>query len=205
MLRTLTVSTFALSMMLAALPAHATVDAFMELNVPYRELQTDDVCFMKAKMWAIIGIPQGSAMNGTFKSVLVFKEQYIAPWPYVNVNVLATTPALVPTYVSDRFVGNVVEYRMKLDVTKYAAANGTTLAGRTNTITTAKLAVLAMGRNLARMASAYRLWIDFVGLPSQLGIVGTKLYATTTSAYTAGSSLLLAYERELLNRSGSCR
>jgi hypothetical protein len=205
MFRTTFVSAFALAVTASALPAHATVDAFMELNVPYRELQTDDVCFMKSKMWAVIGIPQGSVMNGAFRPVYVFQDQNRTAFPYVNVNVLATTPALVPSYVSDSWAGTVVEYRMKLDVTKYAVANGTTLAGRTKTITTAKLAVLAMARNLARMGSAYRLWITFVGLPSQTGIVGTKLYATTSSAYTASSTLLAAYERELVNRSRSCR
>ena len=196
---------FALAVTASALPAYATVDAFMELNVPHRELQTDDICFLRSKMWAVIGIPQASVMSGAFRPVYVFQDQNRTAFPYVNVNVLATTPALVPSYVSDRWAGTVVEYRMKLDVTKYAIANGTTLAGRTKTITTAKLAVLAMARNLARMASAYRLWIDFVGLPSPVGIVGAKLYSTTTSPYTAGSTLIAAYERELLNRSNSCR
>jgi len=196
----------ALSASLFALPAHATVDAFMELNVPYREMQTSDLCFMKAKMWAVIGIPPGSVMNGTFRPVYVFQEQNTTAMPFVNINVLATTPALAASYVSDRWVGTLLEYRMKLDLTKYSAANGSTAAGRAKTVTAAKLAIIAMNRSMARISRAgYRLWIQLVGLPSQTGLAGTVAHATTTSPYTTTSPLLLAYERELLNLSRSCR
>lgn len=196
----------ALSASLFTLPAHATVDAFMELNVPYRELQTSDLCFMKAKMWAVIGIPPGSLMNGTFKPVYVFQEQNTTANPFVNINVLATAPALAASYVSDRWVGTLLEYRMKLDLSKYSTANGTTAAGRAKTVTAAKLAIIAMNRNLAKISrGGYRLWIQLVGLPSQTGLTGTLAYASTTSPYTSTSPLLLAYERELLNLSRSCQ
>jgi hypothetical protein len=189
-----------------AAPAFATVDAFMEINIPYRELQTDDLCFMKAKMWAVIGIPPGSAMNGTFRPVYAFQEQNTAAFPYVNINVLATNPKVVVAYVSDRWIGSTLEYKMKVDLAALSLKNGTTLAGRTLTVTVGKLAVLAMARNLSQMARGnYKLWIQFIGIPSQTSIPGTKLYATTTYPYLDQSPLVIAYTKELLNRSNSCR
>jgi hypothetical protein len=190
----------------SALPAAATVDVLMDINVPYSELQSGDVCFMKTKMWAVIGIPPGSAMNGTFRPVYVFQEQNSAAFPYVNINLLATNPKVGVTYVSDRWVGSTLEYKMKVDLTALAQKNGPTLEGRTRTVTVGKLAVLAMARNLSQMSRGnYKLWIDFIGIPSQTGIPGTRLYATTSYPYGDKSPLVLNYTRELLNRSNSCR
>jgi hypothetical protein len=50
----------------------------------------------------------------------------------------------------------------------------------------------------------WRVKVKFVGLPSQSSLPGTKLYATTSSPYSAASALLAAYTKELVNREGSC-
>ena len=202
-LRSLLVVCALLVPLFAAPAAQATVDAYLPLIVPYKEMQTNDICFMKTKMWAQLGVPGISAMRGLLRSVLVYREGTDS---FANINLLVTSPAMVPSYVSDGYVGNVYEYRMKLDVTALRNANGTTVAGRTATVRAAKLALLSMAKTLSEMTGGrYRLWVTFIGLPSQSGLPGTYLYPSTTYAYTNGSALLAAYEAELINLEGSCR
>jgi hypothetical protein len=157
---------------------------------------------MKTRMWARFGIPAASAMKGILKPVYVYKEPTDS---FVNVNVLSTTPAMVATYTWDGMVNGVYEYRMTLNVTALKTANGTTVAGRAATIRAAKLQLLAMARTMADLTGGlYRLRVTFVGLPSQAGLAGTFLYASTTSPYTASSALLAAYDNELVDLNGSC-
>jgi hypothetical protein len=183
-------------------PAHATVDGYLTITTPYSHLETGDVCFMKSKMWAVFGIPAASAMQGILKPVYVYKQNTDS---FVNVNLAATTPAMVGTYNWDGMVNGVYEYRMTLNVTALRTAKGTTVTGRTATIHAAKLALLSMARSLSDITDGrYRLRVTFVGLPSQSGLAGTYLYSSTTSPYTGGSPLLAAYEAELVNQNGSC-
>jgi hypothetical protein len=195
----------ALVVLSVAAPAGATVDALLDYQVPYQHLQTDDVCFLHQTMWAEIGIPPASLMRAVLAPNQIFNETGL-PTPYVNINLAATQPAMAAAYVSDSFAGNILTYEMSLDVTKLAAANGSTVAGRSATVKSAKLALLALSRSLAGLAGAagWRLRVTFVGLPSQTGVSGTKLYATTQYAYGPGSPLLAAYEQELVNVGGSC-
>jgi MYXO-CTERM domain-containing protein len=55
-----------------------------------------------------------------------------------------------------------------------------------------------VARNLDGYQEPYRLFLSFEGLPSQSGLTGTRLNATTSWPYTAASSLLAAYEAELI-------
>lgn len=202
------VSSAAVAVLLSLAPStsHATVDSFLAYDVPYQHLQTDDVCFMPQVMWAEIGIPQGSMMRGAFAPTQTFAE---APSPrYVNINLLATVPAMVPTYGSDSIdrYGRYL-YTMTLDVTALSAANGATLAGRTQTIRQAKLALVTMAHNMEQLsggATRYQLWVRFVGLPSQSGLLGKRLYASTTYPYNGYSLLLQGYQAELINVEGTC-
>lgn len=194
----------ALVTLAAAAPARATVDALLDYQVPYAHLQTDDVCFLHQTMWADIGIPAASLMRAVFAPNQIFNESGL-PTKYVSINLAATNPAMTATYVSDDFAGGIVTYEMKVDVTKLAAANGSTAGGRAATVKAAKLALLAMSRSMAPLGSSgWRLRVTFVGLPSQTDLAGTKLYATTQYAYGAGSPLLAAYEKELINVGGTC-
>lgn len=59
------------ALLLAATPAHATVDVRLDVNVPYQHLQSEDVCFARTPMWAQVGIPAGSAIEGSLKPWLV--------------------------------------------------------------------------------------------------------------------------------------
>lgn len=188
--------------LVAAPQARATVDGYLAITTPYSHLETGDVCFMKTRMWATFGIPAASAMKGILKPVYVYKQPTDS---FVNVNLIATSPAMVATYTWDGMVNGVYEYRMTLDVSALRTAKGTTVAGRTATIRAAKLALLSMAKSLADITDGrYRLRVTFVGLPSQAGLTGTYLYASTTSPYTASSPLLLAYEAEIVNQNGSC-
>ncbi|MCC6624463.1 MAG: hypothetical protein IT385_24655 [Deltaproteobacteria bacterium] len=189
---------------LGTIPAHATVEGFIQYTVPYKSVQTDDICFMRLPMLAQFGIPQAAVTVASLTPTAILKN---FPTPqFVNINLAAPTKRMVHTYVSDAITSTGVwEYTMKLDVSALSTANGTTLAGRTSTIKSAKLALLAIARNMDDLSDGnYRLRVTFTGLPSQTGVVGTKLYATTQYAYTATSPLLVAYENELIDVEGSC-
>lgn len=194
---------FALALVVAAsTPARATVDAFLEYTIPYQHLQTEDVCLTRQTMLASIGIPAGSVMRATFSPNAIFNEN----GGFTSINLIATTPPMVAAYVSDRYIGATMEYRMTVDVTALSAANGNTVAGRAATVRAAKLALLAMSDNLRALSNGnYRLWLTFIGLPTQTGLSGTRLHATTQYPYSGFSTLLPAYQRELIDVGGSCR
>ena len=192
------------STMAVAVPARATVDGYILYNVPYKSLQTDDVCFMRLPLYTSFGIPTASMAQASLTPTAILKD---FPTPsYVNVNLAAPTKLMVHTYVSDAVTtANVWEYTMKLNVSALSTANGSTTAGRTATIKAAKLALLAISRNMDDISGGnYRLKVTFVGLPSQNGVVGTKLNASTVYPYTSTSPLLIAYDRELIDVEGSC-
>lgn len=194
---------WAVALMLACpLGARATVDAFIPYFVPVQHLQTDDVCLERQTMWAELGIPPASQMEAIAAATLVYRQG----GEHVDVNMLSQWGGLVPSYVSDHYVGDVLNYEMTLDVSALAARLGTSLSGRQQTVRAAKLYLLAMAKSLAEIAPAgYRLTARFTGLPSQAGLNGTRLYAQTSWPYSAGSSLLAAYEHELVNVEGGCR
>lgn len=192
------------SSMAVAVPAQATVEGYILYNVPYQHLQTDDICFMRLPLYTSFGIPTASMAAASLTPTAILKD--FPTKSYVNVNLAAPAKLMVHTYVSDAVTSsNVWEYTMKLDVTALAAANGTTATGRKATIKAAKLALLAISRNMDDISDGnYRLKVTFTGLPSQVGLVGTKLNASTIYPYTSTSALLIAYDRELINTEGSC-
>lgn len=192
-------------LLLAAGPARATVDAFLQVNVPYEELQTGDVCFLRTPMWASLGIPIGSALMGTLAPMNVLRQNGDGTRTFVNINLVGTRPAIGATLLDDKTVGTTYEVSIALDFAALSAANGTTATGRAKTIRAAKLALLAIARDLEDLTPGpWRMWVKIAGLPSQAGLSGAKVYATTTSAYSAGSPLLASYVRELIDRNGSC-
>lgn len=185
--------------------AHATVDALLDYTIVYEEPQSGDFCYKKMPMWAMIGIPPASLMNGTFSPTQIIHETGNGI-NYLNINEIATAPAMTAKYVNDAVNENVYEYEMTIDVTNLARANGHTIPGRRNTIRAAKLALLAMAKNMHSLSHGmYRLRVTFIGLPNQAMLPGIALNATTQCPYSAGSSLLAAYEKELMNLEGSCR
>ena len=110
-------------------------------------------------------------------------------------------------YISDGYneTTHVWSYSMELDVTALSAANGTSLARRSDTIHRAKLFLVAMAHNMALISgNRFQLRVAFVGLPSQLGLAGTRLNATTTYAYSAASALLASYKAQLIDVGSMC-
>lgn len=189
---------------LGSSPALATVEGYILYNVPYQSVQTDDVCFMRLPLLASFGIPQAALAQATLAPTQI-RQDFPTPH-YFNNNLAAPATPMVHTYVSDAITTTGVwEYTMKLDVRALAAANGTTASGRAATIKAAKVALLALARNMDDLSDGnYRLRVTFVGLPSQVGLTGTTLYASTRYPYTSTSSLLTSYERELIDVEGSC-
>lgn len=196
-----------LFLFLLAVPmsAQATVEGFIDYTVPYYHPQTGDICLRSVPMLAEFGVPQHSLMRGTLAPTKVFAE---APTPrHININLVATEPAMVGSYVGD-WVNEKGEYAysMKLDVTALAESNGTSVTGRAATILAAKLFLIAMSQNMQSLSpSQWWLRVEFIGLPSQAGLPGTKLHAKTHWAYGPLSPLLAAYREELINLEGSCR
>ncbi|MGQ0505623.1 MAG: hypothetical protein ACT4TC_09910 [Myxococcaceae bacterium] len=190
--------------------AGATVDAYLDYFVAIYSLQTERICLMPQVMHAEFGIPQGSLVRAVLAPTQLFHEDVFnqqAPPRYVNVNLSATVPPLVATYVSDNIsASGVAEYEMQLDVSALAQSNGPTIEGRSATVQAAKLFLLALARSFAgAFASRYRLFVEFIGLPAQQGLLGTALPARTRDPYTETSPLLNTFRRELLFNRGNCR
>ena len=96
----------------------------------------------------------------------------------------------------------MLEYEAELDLTDLAAENGASLEGRKETITRAKLAVLALAKNLKEGSASglYRLRLSFKGLPSQDDLEGEPVLASSNWPYTGASPVLAAYEKELITK-----
>jgi hypothetical protein len=186
--------------------ADATVETILDYTIVYHEPQSDDYCYRTMPMRAELGIPGASVMQAVYAPVQVFNQNGI-PSKYVNINLIATQPPMVPSYVSDSIdPDGTMNYAMKVDVTALAKANGTSTSGRLATIRAAKLGLLSMAKSISRISGGkFRLRVTFVGLPSQTGLPGLTLPATTTSPYSAASPLLAAFEKEWINTGGSCR
>src|SRR5688500_346097 len=103
--------------LLSLLPrvARATVESFLPYYVPYYHPQTGDLCLMVQRLLTEVGIPPASQMRASAAPTQTFTD---VPKPhYVNINVAATRPEMVTTYVSDAVTpAGVWEYAMKLDV-----------------------------------------------------------------------------------------
>ncbi len=199
-----------------AAPAHATVDAMIPAIVIAKNVQTEGYCYLKVPMAAEVGIPVGEMIAATLSPHWALRNRSTAGGfaelttirgkSYVNLNEIAVGTPLKHTYLLDEYKGTTFIYRAELDASDLAAKNGTTLAGRRATILKTKLALLAIAKDMALVAGAGNPWqlhLTIKGLPSQSGLTGTPLYATTSWPYTAGSSLLAKYAAELI-RAGDC-
>lgn len=190
----------------AAQPARASIDAWLDLSVPMQHPQGDDSCLRRHTMVASYGVPMASVMEGLITPHLGWDQ---ASGEHVDLNVITNGAAanLVARYVSDAYneTTRVWSYNMELDVTALSQANGTSLAGRTDTVRRAKLFLLAAAENMARIsANKFQLRVTFVGLPSQTNVPGARLHSTTTYAYSASSTLLATYKSQLINVENMC-
>ena len=186
--------------------ANATVDAFLDYNIVYRHLQTDDFCYGKLMMWAEIGIPPASQTTASISPTRILKQNSVSV-SYVNINEIVRYPGLKAQYVSDEWSDTgVITYKMKIDLRSISVPGVDERTARQAIVHQAKFALLAMNRNMSTyFPQRYRLWITFIGLPKQTDLAGTILYATTNYPYTSGSPLIRAYETELINKDKSCR
>lgn len=189
-----------------AVPARATVEAWLDVTVPMRHPQGSDVCLRKHTMIGSFGVPMVSVMETLTTPQLMWNQ---STGQHEDVNQITKTAAapIVARYVTDGFneTTRVWSYTMDLDVRALAAARGTSLVGRADTIRRAKLFLVAAADTMGRLSNnRFQLRVRFVGLPDQTGLPGTRLYATTTSSYSASSSLLAAYRAELINVESMC-
>jgi len=199
-----------------AAPAHATVDALIPAIVIVKNVQTEGYCYLKVPVAAEVGIPIGEMIAATLSPHWALRNRVTAGgFPelttirgtsYVNLNELAVGTPLKHTYLLDEYKGSTFIYRAELDVSELAAKNGATLDGRRATVLKTKLALLGIAKDMGLAAGAGNPWqlhLAVKGLPSQTGLSGTPVYATTAWPYTAGSPLLAKYTAELI-RSGDC-
>lgn len=201
---------FGLLALACATQALATVDAVIPYTIVSKEIQTDDVCLTKMPMIAELGIPAASMAQATFAPALVTVQSSGRGIEHDNVNLLATTPAIGVNYLDGAWdeSNQTITEKFELDFTALARANGTSRDGRAETIRLAKLAILALSRNmeetLGGMFTKYKLEVNIKGLPSQEGLEGAPVHASTRYPYTAGSPVLKSYEKELINLEGNC-
>ena len=198
--------TVVLSSVSLAVPARATVEAWLDVTVPMRHPQGSDVCLRRHAMIGSFGVPMVSVMESLITPQLMWNQ---ATGQHEDVNQITKNAAapIVARYVTDTFneVTKVWSYTMELDVTRLAAARGSSLVGRADTVRRAKLFLVAAADTMGRLsANRFQLRVRFVGLPDQTGLTGTRLYATTTSPYSAVSTLLARYRAELINVESMC-
>jgi hypothetical protein len=194
--------------------AGATVDGIVHANILYEAPQEQDLyCYARVPVYGEIGIPVAIAaqaslapswaplsvsMPGGYTGAKEIDGRY-----YLNLNAISAGAAIGHTYVNDAITqSGVVEYEVELDLTALAAANGSDKAGRKKTVTQAKLAMLALAKNLKEESATglYRLRVTFTGLPSQSDLDGEPVYASSAWAYTGASPVLAAYEKELVTK-----
>ena len=190
----------------SAHPAHATVDAWFAVATPVQAMQTEGVCFRDHTMHAAFGIPMMSVAKALTMPALVYVDDAPA---YEDMNAITTGLDTFPivTYLNDSFqeATGVWSFDIKVNLGAVARANGTSVAGRTDTIRRGKLLLLALVQNFHRVANGkYRLRVVFEGLPTQTGLPGTPLYATTQSPYSSTSRYLSAYRSELAVGAAGC-
>lgn len=190
-----------------ATPSGATVTSLYDQVIVVADPQSADLCYRTVPVLGDFGIASGVMMQATFSPYRVPHVPAGEP-PYVDINAVATSPPMVPSYVDDDFDGATKTHmlRMKLDVSELAASAGASEEGRRRVVQAAKLGLLAMAENMRRLSSGrYRLWVEIEGLPDQADLPGKPLHAKTKRPYSASSPLLAAYSTELINRHGSCR
>jgi uncharacterized protein (TIGR03382 family) len=200
--------------LLAASGAHATVDGILTANIIFQDPQEEGYCYVKVPVYGEIGIPSAieaeASVSPSFALLSVSmpegwtERKVIDGRSYINVNAIARGAGIKHSYVFDSYAsgpsGDVLEYEAELDVTDLSAENGTEIEGRQKTITQAKLALLALAKNLKESSPSglYRLKVSFKGLPSQTGLTGQPVYAKSNWPYTGASPVLAAYENELI-------
>lgn len=189
--------------------AHATVDAMLFSNIVYAHPQLEGYCYARVPVSAEIGIPPAALTEGSLAPSYALRSSSGGPFAgelvidgsrYVNINALAAGATIQHTYINDSYTSaGTVEYTAELDLSQVDAANGQTVEGRQATVTRAKLALLALAKNLKDDVGSYRLFVTFKGLPDQSGLSGQPVYASSKWPYTGASPVLAAYEKELID------
>lgn len=205
--------------LIAPQTAGATVDALLETTIVVAHSEVETFCYFRVPVSAELGIPAMALVDGSLapsyalRSASPLPPEWLPPEiiaiggrQYENINVLAHGAALAFRYEQDVFsASGTLELRGVLDVSALAAEQGDSVAGRQATVDRAKLALLAIAKDLkesnAFNGGKYRLYLSFEGLPSQDGLRGGRLYAQTSVPYSGGSPLLAAYEQELIDAS----
>jgi hypothetical protein len=144
-------------------PVLATVDAYIDYTVVYKEIQTDDYCYRSLPMWAEIGIPTASQMTALVTPTKILKLNSLGS-SYIDINEVTKVPGIEAEYGNDTFdeATGVYTYTMKLNLKKHAWAGNSSVAARQTIVNQAKFALLAMNKNLAKVyPGKYKLWFTF--------------------------------------------
>lgn len=195
---------FCLSCITYSTSGQATVSALAEVAIPVKGIQTNDICLQKQQMIAEYGIPLLSNLEGVFAPNRVLLQVLGGTSFYVNTNLLADGGKITFDYNSDSFEGDVWSYDIDLNFTSLTTAAGTSLTNRKNVIDTVKLALIAVNETaiLTHGTENFRLKLNLVGLPSQTGLSGSRVFPSTRFPYTSSSPLIASYKSELIG--GSC-
>jgi len=174
--------------------AAATQDVIYPYTYVYADPQWGGYCYGESRAWRTsVNVGEEPYLDGIFGEV-------IAPWEggpasSLNLNTLdvglqvsVNTRRFTPTYVAT----------VEIDVRPLLGIFPNTVV-----LTKAKLALLAITENLRQdHGRDYRVTVNYIGLPSQVGVPGTALPAQKTYEYNTAT--LRALQTEWIDTSGQC-
>lgn len=185
--------------------SYAVTSEFSGYFIPYERIQSGYTCLHKALMIGDFGIPLDSKLRGIFSKKMTLRESTNS---YINTNLLVDgTTTIGHTLNFERLAGAITEYSFKLDLAAFNTLNGNTVSGRQKTINTAKLAIISIVKTIEQTygAGAFRIWVQFDNLPSQVGLTGLSVFTALPDwpswPYTSTSPLYNTYKAELISPS----
>lgn len=188
-------------MSFVSINAYSTVDSYLNYTYIQESIQFQGYCYNQATMQAELGSPLPAMMAGMFNDVSILSYTIGFPLRYENNNVLATQPRINWTFNGEELgEDGVFTFRTVIDMTALANANGYHYQGRLDTITKAKLALLALAKNASAISQDnFRLWVTFWGLPDQSDLPGLKLYWETRWPYNFHSQFIQSFQDDLIS------
>jgi hypothetical protein len=176
----------------------STIDAYLELKIPYKMLQEDDICTYKTTMLASLGIPEMSTAQGLFNEVKIYSELE----GYININLLSDIKLM---NVDEHYDGHKIIYTFDLDFAAIRVKNGQSFEGRKKTITLAKLAIISILDHFVDYNGYQKsAFINLYNLPSQAGLPGTTVDSMTHYPYIKDGAFYMAFLNESINVTGYC-
>jgi len=194
-----------LVMLLVSTFGYATVSEYNNYYIPYQRIQSEYICLDQQTMRAVYGIPLASLLIGVLSETKTLIQQTAGSrkYTYENINLLAMDGKQITSKLNfDRYTSSgVSEYSFVLDLSQFSALSDQEIINK------GKLAVISILKTAEKIfgAGKFRIWIRFIGLPTQTGS-GFPLISHTKGdwpnwPYTASSPVYATYLKEMIHPS----